>query len=192
MPEPAGGKRGELADKVCVGMITGAHGIKGAVTVKSYTAEATNIGAYAPLTDEAGGHVFRLEFSGRTRGQLIARIEGVDSREAAEALAGLPLYVERASLPPVEIEDEFYQTDLIGLEALLADGRTLGTVVGVHNFGAGDLLEIAVDPDRRDRTVMVPFTPAAVPDLDIGAGRMTVDPLAAGLEDAADDPERDR
>ncbi|HWE73453.1 MAG TPA: ribosome maturation factor RimM [Stellaceae bacterium] len=168
---------------MCLGIITGAHGIRGRVRVKSFTADPEAIAAYGPLSDESGARRFDLELTGAQKGVLIAYIKGVDDRNAAEALRGLRLYVNRAALPPPE-EDEFYETDLIGLEATRDDGAIFGTIRGVNDFGAGASLEIE---DPAGKTVVVPFTNAAVPVVDIANKRVVVVP-PAGLFDA---PSRD-
>jgi 16S rRNA processing protein RimM len=120
-----------------------------------------------------------MELVGAQKGVLLARIEGVEDRNAAERLKGLRLYVRRADLPPPE-EDEFYEADLIGLDATLQDGSTFGTIRAVNDFGAGASLEIE---DPSGKMVLVPFTNAAVPVVDIANKRVTVVP-PAGLLDA--------
>jgi 16S rRNA processing protein RimM len=164
-----------------LGVITGAHGVKGRVRIKSFTAEAEAIASYGPLSDERGERRFTVEVTGTSKGTLLAVIEGVDDRDAAEALRGTRLYVERAALPEPD-DEEFYQADLIGLAALYRDGSTLGKVVAVHDFGAGASLEIE---DAAGKTLLVPFTNAAVPAVDIRAGTLVVEPPAGLLEPAS-------
>lgn len=166
-------------------MIVGAHGVRGAVRLKSFTAEPAAIAAYGPLTDEAGTRSFRLALAGMSRGAPVARIEGVETGAAAEALAGVRLYVPRAALPAAG-EEEYYHADLIGLEATLAGGGALGRVSAVHNFGAGDVIEIAAEGGA---SLLVPFSRAAVPVVDLAGGRLVVDAEAAGL--AAETGERE-
>lgn len=170
------------ADKVCVGAIAGAHGVKGVVRIKSFTAVPEDVAAYGPVTDEDGGRTFPLTITGGSRGQVMARIEGVADREAAEALRGVRLYVPRDTLPPTD-EDEFYHADLIGLRAEDMAGATLGSVRAVHDYGAGDLLEIVLEDGR---SATVPFTRDMVPTVDIAGGRVVID-QPAGLLDEADD-----
>lgn len=159
--------------RVCVGVIAGAHGVRGAVRIKSFTAREEDIAAYGAVTDRAGNRSWTLRLGGgRTRGQLIARIDGVEDREAAEALKGVRLYVPRAALPETD-EEEFYYVDLIGLAADLVDGGTLGRVIGVHEFPAGDVLEVQM---AGGQTVLVPFTKEIVPVVDPEAGRVVIDP----------------
>ncbi|HTH96077.1 MAG TPA: ribosome maturation factor RimM [Stellaceae bacterium] len=163
---------------LCVGVILGAHGIRGAVRVKSFTADPLAVGAYGAVTDEGGRRSFTLKAKGMVKGAVIAEVAGITDRNAAEALKGLHLHVDRAALPPAE-EEEFYHADLIGLEAWLVSGDRLGTVNAVYDFGAGDALEIAA---VEGGIVMVPFTKAAVPEIDIAGRRLTIDPPVGLLE----------
>ena len=158
--------------RICLGIITGAHGIKGWVRVKSFTAEPEAIASYGPLSDESGARRFELELVGTQKGVLLARIKGVEDRNTAERLKGVRLHVERAALPPPE-EDEYYEADLIGITALREDGSVFGTIRAVNDFGAGASLEIE---DQAGRTVVVPFTSAAVPMVDIANRRVVVVP----------------
>jgi 16S rRNA processing protein RimM len=184
MPSPAEGNgvAGDSA-RLCLGIFVGAHGIKGRVRVKSFTANPEAIADYGPLSDESGAHSFDLELVGAQKGVLIARIKDVDDRNAAERLKGLRLYVRRADLPPPE-DGEFYEADLIGLEATLEDGTVFGTIRAVNDFGAGASLEIE---EPSGKMVMVPFTNAAVPVVDIANKRVVIVP-PTGLFDA---PSRD-
>ena len=162
-------------DRVLVARIGAAHGIRGEVRVKAFTADPADIAAYGPLEAPDGRRfeVAGLRPAAGTPGDmLVVRLKGVTDRNTAEALNGLELSIPRDRLPPAD-EDEYYHADLIGLAATLKDGAPLGTVIGVHNYGAGDLLEIA---PRRGDTVLVPFTRAIVPVVDIAAGTLTVDP----------------
>jgi 16S rRNA processing protein RimM len=167
--------------RVCVGIVTGAHGVRGAVRIKSFTDVPEDIARYGPVESESGHRRFALELVGAAKGVQIARLAGVADRDAAEALRGLRLYLPRAALPPTE-QDEYYHADLIGLDAALSDGTTLGRVRAVHDFGAGDTLEL----DRPGAPpAMVPFTRAIVPVVDLDAGRIVVDP-PPGLLDQRD------
>lgn len=168
--ESTGGARAPRL--VCVGVIVGAHGVRGAVRVKSFTAEAMDVTSYGPLSDEAGQRRFALTAIGQARGAVLARIEGVNDRDAAEAMRGVRLYVDRNLFPEPD-EDEFYQADLIGLAAERADGGRLGTVCAVSNHGAGDMVEIALEAGG---TAILPFTKAMVPKVDLAGGRLVVDP----------------
>jgi 16S rRNA processing protein RimM len=155
-----------------VGVIVGAHGVRGAVRVKPFTAEPASVAAYGPVEDETGSRRFELRVVGEGKGVVIATLKGVEDRNAAEALKGLRLYVARAALPAPG-EEEFYHADLVGLEAVTRAGTPLGRVRAVHDFGAGDSLELAL---AAGGTLLVPFTKAAVPEIDLAGGRLVVDP----------------
>src|SRR5437763_11638352 len=168
------------ADKrVCVGVVAGAHGVRGAVRIKSFTAKPEDVAGYGPLEDESGKQSFSLRLVGTAKGVLIGWLSGVSDRDRAEALRGLRLYLPRAALPPTD-DEEFYHADLIGLEAVLPDGTRLGQVKAVHDFGAGDTLEIL---RSEGPPAMVPFTRVVVPVVDLDAGRLVVEP-PPGLLDA--------
>jgi len=156
-----------MTTRVCVGAIVGAHGVRGQVRVKSFTADPADVAAYGPVESEDGTRRFKLKVTGEAKGLIIAKLEGVDDRDAAEALRGMQLFVPRGRLPETE-EDEFLYSDLVGLRAEAEDGSVLGTVRGVADFGAGEVLDIG--------TFMVPFTKAAVPVVDIAGGRIVVVP----------------
>lgn len=162
--------------RVCVGVVKGAHGVRGLVRVKPFTEVPEDIAAYGPLGDESGEKLYRLTVSGRAKDTLLVRIEGIGDRDQAQALAGTRLYVARAALPKVEEAETFYHADLIGLRAEDREGRPLGRVKAVHNFGAGDILELEGGPDGAD--AMVPFTRAAVPLVDLDGGRVVIEPPA--------------
>jgi 16S rRNA processing protein RimM len=158
--------------RVCLGVVAGAHGVRGAVRIKSFTADPADVAAYGPIEDESGERRFELRLIGSAKGVVIAKLAGVEDRDRAEALRGLRLYLPRAALPPPG-DEEYYHADLIGLDAALADGTPIGRVRAVHDFGAGDTLEI----DRTEGPpVLVPFTRAIVPVVDLGAGRLVLDP----------------
>ncbi|CAK0777696.1 Ribosome maturation factor RimM [uncultured Gammaproteobacteria bacterium] len=175
--DPAGG--GGL---VCVGAIVGVHGVRGQLKIKSFTADPAAIVGYGPLYDASGCKRFVLHLVSATKDGWLAKLEGVTDRTAAETLRGVRLYIPRAALPPVEDEDEFYHTDLIGLTAQALDGQSLGTVAALHVFGGGDVVEVR----RMDgSTLLVPFTRAAVPVVDIPGRRLVIDPP---VEVAGDEP----
>ena len=160
--------------RVVLATIGGAHGIRGEVRVKSFTVDPMALKDYGPLSTEDGRR-FEIEHLRPAKNVLIAKFLGVDDRNAAEALNGLSLFVERSALPPPE-PGEYYHNDLIGLSAYDADGHSLGEVVAVENYGAGDILEIA---DRESgSSMLVPFTNRTVPDIDIATGRLTIVPPA--------------
>jgi 16S rRNA processing protein RimM len=165
--------------QVCVGVVTGPHGVGGAVRIKSFTARPENIATYGPLSDETGRRHLELHLLGAAKGVLIARLSGVEDRNRAEALRGLRLYLPRSALPQPDPE-EYYHTDLIGLEVVLGNGTPVGRVRAVHDFGAGDTIEI----ERPGAPpAMVPFTRAVVPVVEIEAGRLVIEPPPGLLSD---------
>ncbi|HJO70077.1 MAG TPA: ribosome maturation factor RimM [Rhodospirillales bacterium] len=176
---------------ICVGILTGARGLRGEVRIKSFTDEAADIAAYGPLTDESGVRTFQLSVSGLVKNHVVARIEGIDDRDAALALKGTRLYLAREAFPETP-RDEYYHVDLIGLSAAQkdADGgpdEVFGTVTAVHDFGAGDILEI----DRGGgETIMVPFTRAVVPEVDLAGGSLVIVPPAGIVVDEAEPKRR--
>lgn len=184
---PAGDVRSQ-GDRVCVGVIVGAHGVRGAVRIKSFTVRAVDMAAYGPVENEAGRHL-RLRVAGENKGVVTATIDGIGDRTAAEALKGAKLYVPRAALPPPD-DEEFYYSDLVGLSVALADGSELGKVRGVFDFGGGDVIEV-LGPSG---TVMFPFTRAVVPVVDVAGGRLVVEPpieIEARPEGAEEDGGKD-
>jgi 16S rRNA processing protein RimM len=164
-----------VADRVCIAQIGGPHGIRGEVKLRSFTADPMAVKDYGPLETEDGAARFEIEAVRPAKGHLVARLRGVHDRNAAERLTNLRLFVSRERLPPPGA-DEFYHADLIGLTAVTADGVEVGTVVAVHDFGAGDLLELR--PVTGGTTIMLPFTDAFVPSVDIAGGRIVVQPPA--------------
>lgn len=157
--------------RICLGHISAAHGVRGDVLIKSHTEISEDIAAYGPLSDEAGAHAFDITIKRVTAKGIVAHIAGIDDRNAAEALKGKQLFVDRATLPTPE-PGEWYQTDLVGLSAVDPEGRPLGRIVAVQDFGAGDLLELR--PEAGGETVLVPFTRETVPQVDIAAGRLVI------------------
>jgi 16S rRNA processing protein RimM len=157
--------------RVLLGHIAGAHGIRGEVLIKTYTVAPENIGAYGPLRDESGTRNFNVKSARATPKGVVARLQGVDDRNAAEAVKGIALYIERDRLPAAA-DGEFYHADLIGLAAVDGAGKPFGEIVAVQNYGAGDLLEIRLA--GASKTELVPFTDAAVPEVDIAARRVVV------------------
>ena len=170
--------------RVCVGVVTGPQGVTGAVRIKSFTARPADVAAYGPLADESGALRLELRLVGAAKGVLIGRFAGVDDRNRAETLRGLRLYLSRSALPP-PAEDEYYHADLIGLVAALVDGTRIGQVCAVHDFGAGDTLEIARNGAP---PLMVPFTRAIVPEIDLAASRLVVDPPPGLLDRVEAEP----
>ncbi|UCH76025.1 MAG: 16S rRNA processing protein RimM [Rhodospirillales bacterium] len=158
-------------ERLCVGVIVGAHGIRGDLRVKSFTARPEDLVAYGPLTDLSGARQFRLRILGSARGVLRVHMEGIEDRNAAEALAGIELYIARNRLPATET-NEFYHADLIGLRAERPDGSFYGTVRAIHDFGAGAVIEIAL---AEGGVVVLPFTEAVVPVINLEDGRVVIE-----------------
>lgn len=150
-------------DLICLGVITGAHGIKGEVKVKSFTGAPRDIDRYGPLQNEDASQSFVLRVTGHAQDDLRVKIEGCDDRNQAEALKGTGLYLSRNQLPELE-EEEFYQSDLIGLSVKdSASGKVIGEVAAFYNFGAGDLIEVKIG----GKLEMLAFTKQYVPEIDI-------------------------
>ena len=160
-------------DRVLLGVVAAPHGVRGLVRIKSFTEDPMALASYGPLSDEAGKKAYRVETLSAARGAVLARIEGVADRTAAEALRGLRLYIERSALPGTG-EREWYEADLIGLRAVGRDGRGWGKVMAFHDFGAGSVMELSGG-------TMLPFTDEAVPEIDIEGGRVVVEPPAGLL-----------
>lgn len=169
---------------LCMGLIGAARGLKGEVRVTSYTDDPTDLGSYGPLFTADGSRSFTVQVVARAKNQVIARIAGITDRDGAETLRGTALYLPREALPAAA-DDEFYLADLIGLAVETVGGENLGRVTAVDDFGAGPVVEI--DGGARG-AVMLPFSDAVVPTVDLASGRMIVDP-PTGLLDAA--PEND-
>lgn len=163
--------QGAKAETVCVGAIAGAFGVRGEVRLKSFCTTAEDIATYGPLATEDGARSFAVRVTRPVTGGLAARLSGVETREQAEALKGATLWADRAALPSLP-EDEFYHADLIGLEVVDPGGTVLGRVRAIHDHGAGDILEV-LGPGG---ALLIPFTRAAVPTVDIAAGRIVADP----------------
>lgn len=164
--------------RICLGLVTGAHGIRGGVRIKSFTADPRDVGAYGPVCDETGDRCWAIRVTGQLKDVVLAKFDGVTTRDGAEALRGVKLYVDRAALPTPD-DEEFYHTDLIGLRADLADGTVLGTVTDVHDVGGGVSLDILTPTGD---ALMIPFTNAAVPVVDLIGGRLEIVPPAGLFE----------
>ncbi|MDJ0860325.1 MAG: ribosome maturation factor RimM [Dinoroseobacter sp.] len=161
-----------MKEKVCVGAIAGAFGVKGEIRLKSFCAEPEDIATYGPLFFEDGRSV-TLKLTGQVKNGLSARLDNVRSKEAADALKGKRLYADRTALPHLP-DDEFYHADLMGLEVVDTGGTVLGKVAAVHNHGAGDLLEVR-GPTLKG-SALLPFTREAVPTVDLTTNRVVADP----------------
>ncbi|GAB6051322.1 ribosome maturation factor RimM [Magnetospira thiophila] len=173
----------EVPGMLCLGVVTGARGLKGEVRIKCLADDPETLVAHGPLFSADGSRTFVLTLTGLHKGQVLARIDGVTDRNQSDALKGTRLYLSRDALPPPG-EDEFYYSDLVGLQADLLDGSLLGKVQGVYDFGAGEILEIT---GTDGKPIMVPFTKAVVPTVDVAAGRLVIDPPPGLLET----PQRD-
>ncbi len=161
-----------MTDRICIGAIAGAFGIVGEVRLKSFCSQPEDIASYGPVYTEDGTRQFRIILTRPVAGGYGARIAGVNTREEAEALRGTSLFIDREKLPSLP-DDEFYHTDLIGLDALDTGGEVLGKVMAVHNHGAGDIIEIS--SIRHKSALLLPFTKTIVPNVDLAAGRLIVD-----------------
>lgn len=163
-------------DLILIARIGAPHGVKGAVRVKAFTDDAAAIGNYGPLAAK-DGRIFTIARLRLDKSVAIVSFAGVDGRDAAVALNGTDLYVARSVLPASDDADEFYHADLVGLAAVTRNGERLGTVIAVHDFGAGDMLEIEQETGQgRGKTLLLPFTKTAVPQIDPAGGRLVVVP----------------
>src|ERR1044071_550435 len=160
-------------ERVLLGVVAAPHGVRGLVRIKSYTEDPMAVGTYGPLSDESGRKEYRVEALSAARGAVLARIEGVADRTAAEALRGLRLYVERERLPGTGGR-EWYEAELVGLSAVGRDGRGWGEGIAFHDFGGGSVMEVSGG-------VMLPFTDEAVPEIDVAGGKVVVEPPAGLL-----------
>ena len=168
-----------MDEMICVGVLGGAFGVNGEVRLKSYTADPEAIADYAPLTSEDGSRSFDLQITRPLKGGFAARLSDVRTKEEADALKGLQLFAPRDRLPDLP-DDEYYYTDLIGLTVLDTGGAEIGKVKAVLNHGASDLLELIVP--GVSSTVLLPFTRAVVPTVDLASGRIIADPPEGLLE----------
>lgn len=165
-------------DRICVGAIAGAFGVAGEVRLKSFCSVPEDIAAYGPLSTEDGARSFKITLTRPVAGGLGARIPGVTTKDQADALRGISLYVERVKLPSLPA-DEFYHADLVGLDVRDPGGATIGKVTGVYNHGAGDMLEIA--PTGHKPALLLPFTKVNVPTIDLSLRRLIAD-MPEGLD----------
>jgi 16S rRNA processing protein RimM len=152
--------------------VAGAHGLRGALKLRCFTERPEDVVAYGPVFDRHGECLFELAVISAARGGVLARAGGIDDRDAAEALRGTELFVPRSALPELP-PDEYYYSDLEGMDALRPDGSRLGVVNGVGNFGAGDLIEVQADDGQR---ISLPFTRETVPAIDLQRRRLVVEP----------------
>ena len=171
------------SNPIQMAVIGAAHGIKGEVRVKTFTGDPLALGDYGPLYAR-DGRAFEIAAIRPANEVVVVRFKGVGDRNAAEALTGTELFVDRSALPENVEEGEFYHADLIGLAVKDETGEPVGTVTAVQNFGGGDILELTLGGKRG---VLIPFTQAAVPEVDIAAGFVRIDSAAAGLLADEDD-----
>jgi 16S rRNA processing protein RimM len=157
--------------RVCVGQIGAPHGVRGEVRLRSFTAEPEAIAGYGPLETE-DGRILEIESLRPAKNHFVATLSGIGDRDAAERLTNLKLFVPRERLPQILEADEFYHADLVGLAVMDRAGEKLGTVVAIHNFGAGDLIEVRADGGGD--TELVPFDETNVPSIDIAAGKIVL------------------
>jgi len=167
--------------QICVARIGAAHGVRGAVKLWTFTEDPLAVKAYGPLLTKDGARQFEVTHAREAKGHLVATLKGIATREDAERLNGIELYIARDKLPATS-EDEYYQADLIGLAAVDAANEPLGRVIAIHNFGAGDIIEIA---PTHGATMLLPFTNAVVPSVDLEGGRVVIE-LPKEIE--GDDP----
>ncbi|MSO97173.1 MAG: 16S rRNA processing protein RimM [Rhodospirillaceae bacterium] len=174
------------SNRICVGVIVGAKGIAGEVRIKNFTENPADVGAYGPVESEDGAKRWTLKVVGAARGAVTAKLTGVSDRNAAEALKGLKLFVDRAKLPDPGA-GSYYHTDLVGLAVELTTGEAKGKVIAVLNFGGGDILEVG---DGKTESTMVPFSNAAIAEVNMKEGFVRVVPLP-GLFDDGDGSDED-
>jgi 16S rRNA processing protein RimM len=156
--------------QICVARIGAAHGVRGAVKLWTFTEDPLAVKHYGPLTTKDGARKFEVATAREAKGHLVATLKGIATREEAERLNGIELYIAREKLPATD-DDEYYHADLIGLAAVNAAGEPIGRVTAIHNFGAGDIIEIA---PPHGPTMLLPFTNAVVPTVDLTAGRVVI------------------
>ena len=160
-----------VAAPICVARIGAPHGVRGAVKLWTFTEDPLAVRHYGPLLTKDGARQFEVTRVREAKGHLVATLKGIATREEAERLNGVELYVAREKLPATR-EDEYYHADLIGLAAVNAAGEPLGRVIAIHNFGAGDIIEVAPSDGA---TMLLPFTNAVVPTVDLEGGRVVIE-----------------
>jgi 16S rRNA processing protein RimM len=173
-----------VAAPICVARIGAAHGVRGAVKLWTFTEDPLAVKRYGPLVTKDGTRQFEVATAREAKGHLVATLKGIATREEAERLNGVELYIAREKLPATD-EDEYYHADLIGLAAVTTANEPLGRVVAIHNFGAGDIIEIA---PPQGSTMLLPFSNAVVPSVDLSGGRVVIElPEEIEGDDRADD-----
>jgi 16S rRNA processing protein RimM len=174
------------AQRICVAQIGAPHGVRGEIKLWPFTADPLSVASYGTLESEDGARRFEIEALRAVKDHLVVRLKGVSDRDAAARLTNTKLFVSRDKLPATEADDEFYHADLIGLAVVDTEDNALGSVIAVHNFGAGDLVEVK---PAQGATVMLPFTEATVPVVDIAGRRIVVDAAAYASAAAPGEPE---
>jgi len=157
--------------RICVAKIGAAHGVRGEVRLWPYTEDPLAVMKYGPLSTKDGGRQFEVTSARAVKDHLVATLDGITTRDDAERINGIELYIARSRLPATDA-DEYYHADLIGLRAVGIDGTNLGTVLAVHNFGAGDLIEVA---PAHGPSLLLPFSNAVVPKVDLQNGHVVID-----------------
>ena len=171
--------------QICVARIGAAHGVRGAVKLWTFTEDPFAVKYYGPLSTKDGTRQFEVTHAREAKGHLVATLKGIADRDAAERLNGIELYVSREKLPATS-DDEYYHADLIGLAAVTAANEPLGQVIAIHNFGAGDIIEIA---PPQGASMLLPFTNAVVPTVDLSGGRVVIElPEEIDGDDPKEDP----
>ena len=160
-----------MSAPICVARIGAAHGVRGAVKLWTFTEDPLAVKHYGPLTTKDGTRQFEVTHAREAKDHLVATLKGIATREEAERLNGVELYIARDKLPETD-EGEYYHADLIGLAAVTAADAPIGRVIAIHNFGAGDIIEIA---PPHGATLLLPFTNAVVPTVDLAAGRVVIE-----------------
>ena len=171
--------------RICIARIGAPHGVRGAVRLWVFTEDPLALLEYGALTTKDGARNFKIASARAAKDHLVATFKGVADRNGAERLNGIELYVARDQLPPAD-DGEYYHADLIGLAAVDAAGASIGRVIAMHNFGAGDIIEIAPPTGP---TLLLPFTDAVVPAVDLAAGHVVIVPPAEIEGDTPDHPE---
>jgi 16S rRNA processing protein RimM len=166
-----------MAAQICIARIGAAHGVRGAVKLWTFTEDPLAVKRYGPLATADGARQFEVTHAREAKGHLVATLKGIAAREDAERLNGIELYIARDRLPATD-RDEYYHADLIGLAAVNAADQAIGRVIAIHNFGAGDIIEIA---PPHGATMLLPFTNAVVPTVDLAGGRVVIE-LPAEIE----------
>ena len=160
-----------MTARICIARIGAAHGVRGKVRLWTFTEDPLAVLHYGPLVTKDGARSFEVTQAREAKTHLVATLKGIASREDAERLNGVELFIARDKLPATD-QDEYYHADLIGLSAVTSANEPIGRVIAIHNFGAGDIIEIA---PQEGATMLLPFTNAVVPKVDLKAGRVVIE-----------------